>query len=127
MFELKTLGKLNKEIIEREFGKIQTNNVIVTKERVNHIKERHLQDYELFKKYGKRSIEKPDYIIKDNKNIGTVFMVKKLPNTNLNVVVRVALDTDKRGYDNSVMTFYRMRKNNLDKLIAKNELLYKKE
>ena len=41
--------------------------------------------------------------------------------------IRVALDTDKRGYDNSVMTFYRMRKNNLDKLIVKNKLLYKKE
>ena len=54
-------------------------------------------------------------------------MVKRLPDTNLNVVVRVVLDTDKEGLKNSVMTFYRIRERNLKKLIEKNGLLYKKE
>lgn len=54
-------------------------------------------------------------------------MVKKLPYTNLNVVVRVVLETDEIGWKNSVMTFYRIREKNLKKLIKKNTLLYKKE
>ena len=54
-------------------------------------------------------------------------MVKKLSDTNLNVVVRVVLDTDKNGLQNSVMTFYRIRERNLRKMIEKNTLLYKKE
>lgn len=54
-------------------------------------------------------------------------MVKKLPETNLNVVVRVVLETDDNNLKNSVMTFYRIRDKNLKKLIEKNRLLYKKE
>lgn len=54
-------------------------------------------------------------------------MVKKLPDTNLNVVSRLALDTDESGLKNSVMTFYRIRDRNLKKMIKKNTLLYKKE
>lgn len=69
----------------------------------------------------------PDYIIKGCKNENTVFMIMKLPNTNLNVVSRLALETDKNGLKNSVMTFYRIRKRNLKKLIDKNAVLYSKE
>lgn len=46
-------------------------------------------------------------------------MVKKLENTNLNVIVRVALETDENDYKNSIMTFYRIRNKNLQKLMEK--------
>ncbi len=45
----------------------------------------------------------------------------------MNVVVRVALDTDEEGLKNSVMTFYRIRERNLKKLIAKNSILIGKD
>ena len=61
------------------------------------------------------------------KEYGTVFMIKKLPETNLNVVVRVVLGTDDSKLKNSVMTFYRIREKNLKKRIEKNRVLYKKE
>lgn len=110
--EIRGLGRINTALLEKEFGKIQTDRIIVTNERLLHIQERHPQDYELFEKYGQDSVQNPDYIIRDMKNKGTVFMVKKLPDTNLNVVVRVVLDTDKNGLQNSVMTFYRIRERN---------------
>ena len=69
----------------------------------------------------------PDLIIRDSKHIGTVFAVKKLPDTNLNVVVRLVLETDEEGFKNSVMTFYRLRERNLKKLLEKNQLLYTRE
>ena len=97
-------------------------------------KVRHPEDYELFIKYGAETVRDPDIIIKDGKNEGTVFMIRKLPNTNLNVVVRVALETDEEGLKNSVMTFYRIRERNLRKMVEKNSgligkdsVLYKKE
>lgn len=127
MEEVRSLGNINISILEKEFGEIQTSETIVTSERIAHIKERHQIDYELFEKYGEECVRNPDYIIKDNKNEGTVFMIKKLPDTNLNVVSRLVLDTDKSGLKNSVMTFYRIRNRNLKKLIKKNKLLYKKE
>ena len=54
-------------------------------------------------------------------------MVKKLEDTNLNVVVRIALETDDKGIMNSVMTFYRIRERNLIKLIRKNSSLTGKD
>ena len=57
----------------------------------------------------------------------STFYVKKLLRKNINVVVRVVLETDDSKLKNSVMTFYRIREKNLKKLIEKNRLLYKKE
>ena len=64
----------------------------------------------------------------------TWFFEKKLQGTNLNVVVRIALEIDEKGLKNSVMTFYRIRERNLRKMIeknsslmGKNSVLYKKE
>ncbi len=54
-------------------------------------------------------------------------MVKELPETNLNVIVRLALETDKKELKNSVMTFYRIRNSNLKKIVEKNKLLYNRE
>lgn len=131
---IRSLGNIKEDIITKEFGQIQTDEIIVTEERENHIKERHPEDFELFKKYGDKAVTDPDYIIRDGKHEGTVFMVMKLPNTNLNVVVRIALESDGSGLKNSVMTFYRIRERNLKKLIEKNTdllgkdaVLYKKE
>lgn len=124
---IRQLGKLNRGILEHEFGKIQTDEIIVTEERLEHIKERHIEDFTLFEEYCTDVVENPDYIIKDMKNEGTVFMVKKLSDTNLNVIIRLVLSTDKEGLKNSVMTFYRIRERNLNKLIDKNILLYKAE
>lgn len=134
MSVIRSLGSIKEDIITKEFGQIQTDEIIVTEEREEHIKERHPEDFELFKKYGNEVVTNPDYIIRDGKNEGTVFIVLKLPDTNLNVVVRVALKTDKSGLKNSVMTFYRIRERNLKKMIEKNTallgkdaVLYKKE
>lgn len=127
MTEIKNLGKIDITLLESEYGKIQTDEIIITNERIMHIKERHPEDFELFNKYGTESVRHPDMIIKDEKHTGTIFMIKKLPGTNLDVVVRVVLETDEDGLKNSVMTFYRIRERNLRKLEEKNKLLYKRE
>ena len=111
----------------KKFGNIQTDEVIVTNERIEHIKSHHPEDYELFERYGKDCIADPDLIISDEKNAGTAFLIKKLPNTNLNVVLRLVLENEDSKLKNSVMTFWRIRKRNVEKLIEKNQILYKKE
>ena len=120
------LGKIDINPLVQIFGEMQTDEVIVTDERMEHIIERHPQDYELFLEYGVSTVTNPDFIIKDSKCNGTIFMVKRLTNTNINVVVRVALSIDKRGLKNSVMTSYRLRDRNLKKMLERNEVLYKK-
>lgn len=127
MAEITKLGKIDTQPLEQEFGKLKTDEIIVTNERLEHIKSRHPEDYSLFEKYGAKTVESPDIIIKDLKNENTVFMVKSLDDTNLNVVAKLILDTDESDYKNSVMTFYRIRNKNLVKLEKKNKTLYKKE
>ena len=121
------LGNLDPTPLTAFFGQLQTTEVIVTDERIAHIKERHPEDLLLFEQYGREAVLFPDLIIRDGKLIGTVFAVKKLPDTNLNVVVRLVLETDEAGFKNSVMTFYRLRERNLKKLLEKNQLLYTRE
>ena len=127
MGEIRVLGKINLVPLVAQFGEIQTDEIIITDERLQHIKERHQEDFTFFLKYIEESVTNPDYIINDGKNAGTVFMVKKLDEMNINVVVIVALSSDKTGIKNSVMTFHRLRDKNLMKIIKKNVLLYKKE
>ena len=125
--EYVSLGVLETSYLENEFGKLQTNETIVTQERLEHIKERHIEDYPLFNDYAPQAISSPDLVLKDIQNKGTVFVVKQLSETNLNVVIRLALSTDADGYKNSVMTFFRIRDKNLKKLENKHKVLYKKE
>lgn len=121
----KKIGTLNCACLRQAFGLLQTDEVIITPERENHIKSRHPEDYALFEKFAKIIITSPDMIIKDEKHIGTIFMIKALENTNLSIIIRVALETDTPGYQNSVMTFYRIRDKNLKKLVQKNRILYR--
>ena len=124
---LTVLGNLDPSPLISTFDHLQTTEVVVTDERIAHIKERHPEDYLLFEQYGRESILSPDILIQDVKNVGTVFAVKQLPDTNLNVVLRLVLDTDNPDFKNSVMTFYRIREKNLKKLMEKNPVLYIKE
>ncbi len=125
--EIIKLGKIDTQLLKKEFGDLKTDEIIITNERIAHIKLHHPEDYKLFEKYGVNTVEQPDRIIKDCKNKGTVFMIKQLENTNLNIVSRLVLTDDDDNLKNSVMTFYRIRQKNLEKLEKKNKLLYKKE
>lgn len=125
--EITHLGKIDTSVLEPAFGKILTDDVIVTSERIEHIKAHHPQDYELFEMYGKECISNPDVIVQDIDKTGTIFMVKNLSNTNLNVIIRLVLEHEDSKLKNSVMTFWRIRDRNLKKMIEKNSLLYKRE
>ena len=127
MAGLRVLGRIDERALKKEFGDLRTEEVIVTEERIKHIQERHSQDVTLFELYGKETVSEPDLIIKDGKNKGTVFMIKYLPDCNINVVVRLVLETEDEGLKNSVMTVYRIRTRNLEKLLKKNKVIYRKE
>lgn len=127
MTQIFAMGTIDKQVFLNKYGALQTDEVIVTGERLVHIQERHPEDYNLFIKHGKECIEHPDLIISDENNIGTVSMIKKLDDTNMNVIVRLVLEGENSAHKNSVMTFWRIRDKNVAKLIKKNEIIYKRE
>ena len=121
------IGKIDKNIFEKEFGKIQSEDVVLTDERRQHIKERHTNDYDLFQEHHKEILESPDIVLKDLKNDNTVFMIKHIEGTNMNVVIKLSIYEDEKHPKNSIMTAYRMRDKNVKKLERNNKMLYKRE
>ena len=124
---LEYIGKLNRSIYEKELGKLQTDEVVLTNERKIHIKERHPSDYELINIYGAETVENPNIVMFDNKNAATVLLIKKIPESNISVIVRLALENDIKGNKNSVITFHRLRERHLKKLLERNKILYIRE
>lgn len=121
------VGKINKEILENEFNDLQTSDVVLTNERIQHIKERHIADYDLFCSHIKTIIENPDIVLKDAKHANTIFMIKHIEESNINIVIKLAVLGDAKHPKNSIMTAYRIREKNVNKLIKHNKLLYKSE
>ena len=106
---------------------MKTDELIITNERIWHIKDHHPQDFDLFEEYGYLTAHDPDLVLKDGKSENTIFMIRHLEKTNLNVVVKLILEKEDSNHKNSVMTFFRLRDRNLKKLEARNKTLYKKK
>ena len=53
-------------------------------------------------------------------------MIKKLADTNLNILLRLVLENDDPSFKNSIMTAYQLNDRKVIKLIDKHKLLYKK-
>ena len=121
------IGKINRELFKKISKNIITDEVVLTRERYIHIIEGHKEDFELYGNKLLEIIQNPDYILKDSKNIDTAMMIKHLDNTNINIILRLAVAKDEIHTKNSIMTFYRVRDKNLKKLQEKNKTIYKKE
>ena len=129
--EKEVKGSFNIEtfnILEKEFGKLNTDKVILRDERIEHIKERHPEAVEIIKKYSKDIIENPDYILKDSKNIDTIWHIKEIDKDKINVVIKLSIKAkqEHKGYSNSIITGHKTDDKRVEKYLRKHQLLYKK-
>lgn len=125
--EFQYICKLNTEYLEKEFGRLSTDELILTFERDIHIKERHEKDYKMFHQCVFDVIEIPDLILKDSKNKNTVFYIKYIEETNINIVIRLSLETEDNNYKNSIITAYRLGEKNLKRFKKNYKVLYNRE
>ena len=121
------IGKLNTEFLEVEFGKLATDELILTDERDDHIKERHDRDYNSFHQCVYDIIKRPDTVLKDSKNQNTVFYIKYIEETHLNIVIRLSLEIENTNRKNSIITSYQLGAKTLKRLKKNNKTLYNKE
>ena len=125
--EYSFICKINTDILEQEFGILATDELIITDERDEHIKERHADDYNLFRQCVLDVVQIPDVILKDSKNKNTVFYIKYIEETNLNIVIRLSLETENTGKKNSIITAYRLGTKNLERFKKNNKTLYNRD
>lgn len=121
------IGKIDKEKLGKYGKRIATEDIVLTDERKLHILENHKKDYEMIIKNIDRVVLAPREILEDLKNKDTLFFIDKLENNNLNVIVRLNTNNNKKHPQNSVMTAWIIRNSNLRKLREKNKTIYKKE
>lgn len=123
-----TLKKELKDVVEKEFGELNTDKVILRDERIEHIKERHPEIVEIIKKYSKDIIENPDYILKDSKNIDTIWHIKEIENDKINIVIKLSIKSkeEHKDYLNSIITGHKTDNKRVEKYLKKHQLLYKK-
>ena len=94
-------------LLKKHFPNAITDEVIVTDERVGHVKDHHPNEYDLFKKEIRRVIAEPDEIIKEGATKGTLLYIRKLDEKGYKAIVRVTLADDAHPeYKNGVMSFY---------------------
>ncbi len=88
--EYKVVDDMKKDVkaaLEKRFGKINSNRVILTNERLKHIKKRHPKEAALVQKHKRKVIRKPDKIYEDAKEKDTALFVKKVSKSNISLVV----------------------------------------
>lgn len=121
------IGKINLKIFKSISNNIITDEVILTNERYSHIMDGHKEDFLIYSNILSQIIIEPDYVLEDYKNKDTALVIKKTENSNINVIIRLAISENSVHNKNSIMTMYRIREKNLKKLMKKNKIIYKKE
>ena len=123
-----TVGKIDKKIYSCITNNIMTNEVIITENQINHIKERHPNDYEKFSKYFNEIVSNPDYIIEANRAY-TALILKEIKSENqmFKTIVRLVTPYDNTDYKNSIITFMKINDKEWNRLLKNKKILYKRE
>lgn len=119
--------ELDPQKIVNDFPELQTNDVIFTNERKNHIKIDHPNDYDDVVKYAPTIITKPNAIFIDHENIGFVYYIAETEKGRYKLLVRLALPTDKQGLSNSIITGHKFGDKKYKKFMKNYRAIYKQE
>ncbi len=124
---MQCIGKLNRNRLGTYAKKMLTDDVVLTNERKLHIFENHKNDYNIIMKHITKVVLNPYEVLEDLKNADTLFLIGKLKNNYLNVVIKLNTKNDTKHPKNSIMTAWIIRQRNLQKLREKNKIIYKYE
>ncbi len=122
------VGKIDIEIYNCITKDIMTDEVIITDERIQHIKDRHPNNYELYYSYMRSIIENPEYIIEANKP-NSALILKSFSNGNetFKTVLRLVTSSDNNSFKNSIITFMKINEKEWNRLLKNKKILYKSE
>ena len=122
------VGKIDIEIYNFITKDITTDEVIITDERIQHIKEHHPNNYEQYYSYMRSIIENPEYIIEANKP-NTALILKSFSNGNetFKTVLRLITSSDNSKFKNSIITFMKINEKEWNRLLKNKKILYKSE
>lgn len=121
------VGKIDRNIYQCITKDIVTDEVIITDNQIQHIKERHPQDYQNILDKVKDVISSPEYIIYDSHpNTGLVIGNVFENGEAAQVVLRIVTSADEQGYKNSIISCWKISAKRLQNYLRNKLVLYKK-
>lgn len=117
-----------KEILEKEFGILNSNKVILLEKNLKHIKERHPEVIEILENNFSEMIKNTDYILKDNKKEDSIWFAKEIKNKKNLLVIKLSIKRKKehQKYLNSIITSYSLKEKRFNSHLKSKKLLYKR-
>ena len=107
---------------------IRTREVVITEERIAHIKERHPNDYERFYTYIPKMVADPDYIIAANQPDTAVILKEFVERgEKFKLILRLKTTDQPINYKNSVISFWCIGETTWNKTLKNKKILYKAE
>ena len=121
-YNVRTIGNIDKEIFSCISSDIVTDEVVITDERLQHIEEHHPGAFAEIEPYLQIAIQDPDYIISDSgrKNTGLVLKMIEEEEIRFQIVLRVQTS------ENSIISAWRIREKEWNRLIRNKVILYKR-
>lgn len=125
--DVRSVGKIDRDIYKCVTDDIVTDEVIITDERIGHIKDRHPNDYEKYYEYLKEIVENPDYIVEVNKP-NTALILKEIIESDekqFKTVLRLSTSTDNPNFKNSIITFMKINEREWKRILNNNYIFHK--
>lgn len=122
------VGRIDINIYKCMSDDVVTDEVIITDRQIEHICERHPNDYEQFQQYFEEIISDPDYII-ETPRPKTALVLKEVviqDHESFKMVIRLATSEDNLEYKNSIITFMRIDEKEWRRLLRNKKILYKR-
>ena len=122
-----TVGHIDIETYRCITDDITTDEVVLTPERIQHIKNHHPGHFELIEPFLKETLEAPQYILEDAPNTGLILKEIEEDGINIKVVLRIHTSNDPNGFKNSIISAWHIRDKEYRRLIRNKKILYKRE
>ena len=125
---VQTVGYIDREKYSCITKDITTDEVVLTPERVQHIKDRHPGHFERIEPFLRMALEDPDYILADKSpNTGLILKMVEREGTRFQTVLRVHTSADNPAFKNSIISSWEISESRWENYIKNKTVLYKKE
>ena len=106
---------------------IRTEEVIITENRIKHIRTRHPNDYELICNFFASALMDPEYIFSDSRpNTALVLSRVAMKNIGIKIVLRLQAVTDPGNYKNSIITAQKISEKRYQQYLRNGVVLYRR-
>lgn len=122
------MGRLDREIFKVVTEDIQTDEVIITEERITHTGDGHPEAAQKYLGYLGEIIRNPDYIVEANKPYSALILKSFSDGEEpFKTVLRLKTLHDDPEFKNSIITFMKINSREWSRLLKNKKVLYKRE